>query len=92
MIREKGDKITGYFENLIKHHCSDSVDIVTPESRGSMLCLKFKKDPKNLLEAFEHKQVLCDFREPDILRMTPAPLYTSYEDVFNLVEIIREHS
>jgi len=91
-IREKGDKITSYFESLIKHHCAGAVEVVTPEARGSMLCLKFKKDPKKLLKAFEDKEVLCDFREPDILRMTPAPLYTSFEDVYSLVEIIRENS
>ncbi len=91
-IRAKGDKITGYLEELLKHYCSESVEVVTPESRGSMLCLRFKKDPKKLLEAFENKEVLCDFREPDILRMTPAPLYTRYVDVFNLVQIIQEFS
>lgn len=91
-LRKKGDHLTGFLEFLLKENCKESVDVVTPKERGSMLCLRFKKDPKNLLEEFQNKEVICDFREPDILRMTPIPLYNSYEDVFRLVKIIQENS
>ncbi len=95
-IRKKGDHLTAYLEWLLRSNGEDFVDIQTPEfalgeqTRGSMLSVRFKKDPKELEKVFKQKGVILDFREPDILRIAPAPLYNSYEDVFQLVEIIKE--
>ena len=97
-IRKKGDRLTSYLEFLLKESCGDFVEIITPEysdskqNRGSMLSLSFKKDPKKLLKTFGERGVICDFREPDILRMAPAPLYNNFSDIYRLVEIIREVS
>lgn len=96
VIREKGDQLTCYLEYLLKENCADLLDIVTPsfnaekQSRGSMLCIQMKNDPKPLVKVFGEKGVTLDFREPDILRICPAPLYNSYEDCFKLVQIIKE--
>lgn len=95
-IRAKGDKLTSYLEFLFKENCGDFVEIITPsfseenQVRGSMLSLRFKKNPKELVKSFGEKGIICDFREPDILRMAPAPLYNSYQDVFELVHLIKE--
>jgi kynureninase len=97
-IRKKGDHLTAYLEYLLQENCSDVCEIITPalqegkQMRGSMLCLKMKNDPKTLVEVFGKKGVILDFREPDILRVCPAPLYNSYEDVFKLVKIIQENA
>lgn len=87
-LRECGDQLTSYLEYLFLQKCADAVEVITPKQRGSMLCLAFKKDPKKLNDALKEKGVICDFREPNILRMTPAPMYNSYEDAYNLVEVI----
>ncbi len=95
-IRKKGDHLTSYLEWLLNKNCGDFVKIVTPaytsevQNRGSMLSVKFRKNPKKLNEELTKKGVVLDFREPDILRMAPAPLYNSYEDVFKLVQVISE--
>jgi kynureninase len=95
-IRAKGDQLTSYLEFLLKENCAGLFDVTTPEfnskkqTRGSMLSLQMKKDPKPLVKIFGSKGVLLDFREPDILRICPAPLYNSYEDCFKLVKIIKE--
>ncbi|MBT7611065.1 MAG: kynureninase [Bacteriovoracaceae bacterium] len=95
-IRAKGDKLTSYLEWLLKENCADLLDVTTPkycpdkQTRGSMLCLKMKGDPKPLVETFGKKGVLLDFREPDILRICPAPLYNSFEDCFKLIQIIKD--
>ncbi len=95
-IRKKGDQLTAYLEYLLREDCEDFITIITPElnekkqTRGSMLCLQMNKDPKALVTAFGKKGVMLDFREPDILRICPAPLYNSYEDCFKLVQIIKE--
>ena len=70
------------------------LDVVTPTSiegkqtRGAMLCLKFNENPKNIAEQLKHEGVIVDFREPDIIRLAPVPLYNSYEDVYRVVDLI----
>jgi len=44
------------------------------------------------MKELSHRAVFVDFREPDIVRATPAPLYNSYEDIFRLVQLIDEVS
>lgn len=90
-LRNKGDQLTAYFEWLISENLAENVEVITPSSRGSMLCMKFKKDPKLLFEQLIKAGAIVDFREPDIIRATPVPLYNSYEDVFRLVALMKEH-
>jgi len=91
-LRKKGDQLTNYLEWLLRRRCPDQVEVVTPAegSRGSMLCLRVKKAPRQLLKSLKDKDVILDFREPDILRVCPAPMYNSFQDVFRLVEILEE--
>ena len=89
-LRARGDKLTTYLEFLLKTKCDGKLEIITPASRGSMLSVQMKKDPKPLVKVFSEKGVILDFREPDILRITPAPLYNSYEDCYRLVQIMQE--
>lgn len=91
-LRKKGDQITSYFEWLIQNNLAEDVQIITPASRGSMLCMKFKNNPKAWYEKLIQAGAIVDFREPNIIRATPAPLYNSYEDVFRLVSLIKEFS
>ncbi|HXH74538.1 MAG TPA: kynureninase [Bacteriovoracaceae bacterium] len=92
-LRARGDRLTAYLEFLLKENCEGKMDIITPanqKERGSMLSIQLKKDPKPLVKVFSEKGVMLDFREPDILRITPAPLYNNYEDCFKLVQIMKE--
>lgn len=91
-LRKKGDQLTGYFEWLIKENLAGDVEIITPASRGSMLCMKFKNNPKIRFNKLIQAGAIVDFREPDIIRATPIPLYNSYEDVFRLVVLMKEYS
>jgi kynureninase len=88
-IVKKSQLLTGYFEYLLKNECLDQCQVITPADRGSMLCLQFKKSAKDCLKLFNDKRILCDFREPDILRITPAPLYNSFKEVTELVAVIK---
>lgn len=91
-LREKGDKLTSYFEWLIQQNLSEQVDVITPKERGSMLCLKFKTSPKSWFDKMIHAGAIVDFREPYIIRATPVPMYNSFEDVFRLVNLLKEFS
>ncbi|MBK23633.1 MAG: kynureninase [Halobacteriovorax sp.] len=95
-LKAKSIKITNYLEFLLKENVGDFVEIMTPpyeegkQTRGCMLSLRFKKNPKELNKVLGDKAVICDFREPDIIRATPIPLYNSFEDCFNFVQVLKE--
>ena len=90
-LRKHGDELTGTFENLLITRLKEKIEVISPiGERGSMLCLKFKNDPKKWAHKLREKDVYVDFREPDIIRATPTPLYNSFSDVYRLVEIFEE--
>ncbi len=95
-IVKKRNHLTSYLEWLLKESCEEFVRIQTPsfdkktQRRGAMLSIRVSLDPKKLVETFKQKDVIVDFREPDILRIGAAPLYNSYTDVFKLVQTIKE--
>jgi kynureninase len=95
-LRKRGDQLTDYLQFLLEENCRDIAVVTTPQNlesraqRGSMLSIKFNQSPEKLLEVFKTKGVIVDFRMPDILRMTPAPLYNNYSDIFQLVSTIKD--
>jgi kynureninase len=90
-IREKSIRITGYLEYLLNQLPDGFCSIITPENpeeRGSQLSIRLAKDPKDMLEALKREGAICDFRNPDIIRATPIPLYVRYQDVFDFAKIL----
>lgn len=88
-LRAKGDRLTGYLEFLLKRRLGDSIRLATPAQRGSMLCLRLDRG-KAWAERARGKGVHLDLREPDIARITPAPLYNTFEDIYRLVTALEE--
>ncbi|GGE29495.1 kynureninase [Psychroflexus planctonicus] len=91
-IRAKSEQITGYLEYLIDEINNDKIHIITPRNpseRGCQLSIQVKDADKALFDALTQKGVIADWREPDVIRVAPAPLYNSYQDVFNFVEILK---
>jgi kynureninase len=91
-LREKSIALTGYLQRLIEALPTGLLDIITPSAasdRGCQLSLRIARSPAdakrshNLLTA---AGVVGDWREPDVLRLAPIPLYNSYSDVFAAVE------
>jgi len=91
-LRARGDLLTATLENALKAELAGDVEVVTPASpeRGSMLCLRFKNNPKAWAHKLVESDVHVDFREPDIIRATPAPIYSSYADIFHFVNALKE--
>ena len=90
-IREKGDKLTAFLEYLLNDIPGDFCKIITPADpaqRGCQLSIRFKGEPKKLLAALKEEGVICDFREPDIIRAAPAPLYNSFDDIYRFARIL----
>lgn len=89
-LRERGDRLTSFFAAALAERLGDAVDIVTPAERGSMLCLRFRNNPRAWAPRLHERNVFVDFREPDIIRATPAPLYNSFSDIARLIDVFAE--
>ena len=89
-LRKKGDHLTSYFEWLIEENLRSHVSVITPKERGSMLCLKVANQPRQFMDKLIEQGAIVDFREPNIIRATPVPLYNSYTDVFQFVQLMTE--
>ena len=93
-LREKSIKLTGYLEFLLKEKLAEHIDILTtadPAQRGCQLSLRLHKGrdaARRVFEELEAAGVTGDWREPDVIRVAPVPLYNTYMDVFRFVEIL----
>jgi kynureninase len=92
-LRAKSISLTGFLQALIEMRLPDAVEIVTPrnpEQRGCQLSMRLAQglSAKRCQERLKADGVIGDWREPDILRLAPAPLYNSYSDVFKAVEAL----
>ena len=95
-LREKSVKLTGYFEALIRKHLAGVIDIATPNEparRGCQLSLRVRgpRDAGRSLYDHLHAQgVVVDWREPDVIRAAPTPLYNCYADCLRFVQVVHE--
>lgn len=91
-ILEKQQKITGFLEFLMNEMPGDDIRIITPkepESRGTQLSIELKTAGKGFFKKLTAAGVIADWREPNVIRLAPVPLYTSYQEVYQLVEVIK---
>lgn len=93
-IGSKRDLITAYLEYLILKVSAENEDflkIITPNSifdRGSQLSLVLKKDGKKKFDLLTEQGIIADWREPNVIRIAPAPLYNSFEDCWHFADVL----
>ncbi len=91
-LSSKSKKLTGYFELLINELKHQDIKIITPENpdeRGCQLSIQVKNADKSLHEKLTEAGVITDWREPDVIRCAPIPLYNSYQDIYRMVEKLK---
>ena len=94
-LRRKSLKLSQYLMDLIEAELGDSIHIITPredEARGCQVSLMVTVeglDGKAMFDALEKNGVTTDWREPNVIRVAPVPLYNSYEDAFHFVRILK---
>ena len=95
-MRQKSIALTGYLQHLVEQRLPGLVDCITPhapEARGCQLSLRIGRShaaAKHCHDLLTAAGVVGDWREPDILRLAPTPLYNSYQDVFAAVEALSQ--
>jgi kynureninase len=98
-LRAKSIALTGFLEQLLLP-LQSSVQLITPravESRGCQLSIRIlggDSRGKRVLDRLTELDVICDWREPDVIRVAPIPLYNRFEEVFTfaerLTQVLRE--
>ena len=90
-LRAKSLLLTGYLESLLRAQLADSLTILTPtdpEARGCQLSLRLKRtasEARKVFDALAAAGVTGDWREPDVIRVAPVPLYNTFCDVWEFV-------
>ena len=94
-LRAKSLELTGYLRWIIEGISAENggmFNIITPKDAtqsGAQLSILVKGDGRSIFKRLTDQGVYCDWREPDVLRMAPVPMYNSFEDVFRFGEALR---
>jgi kynureninase len=90
-LREKSDKLTAYMEYLLKQVTHLPFTIITPtdkKRRGAQLSMLFHERGREVFDKLTENGVIADWREPNVIRIAPVPLYNTYSDAFRFYEIL----
>jgi len=88
-LRTKSERLTGYLEALLQQNGTSELAILTPQDpqqRGAQLSLYLPHNGRAVYEQLVQSHVVCDWREPDVIRVAPVPLYNSFTDVYRFAE------
>lgn len=96
MLIKKSKLLTGYLFFILEEINSGSEEkilkIITPENedeRGCQLSVLMLQNGKRIFDALKKHGVLADWREPDVIRFSPVPLYNTFEDVYQFGQILK---
>ena len=88
-LRAKSVQLTGYLEFLLEQTAPSKFSLITPcqpERRGAQLSIRLANEGRKLCDTLAAQGVTGDWREPDIFRVAPIPLYNSFHDVYRCAE------
>jgi kynureninase len=92
-LRQKSIKLTGYLQFLLEDGSSGKLfNVITRREageRGCQLSIQAQEQPKELFGKLEAAGVKCDFREPNVIRAAPTPLYNTFHEVWRFANILR---
>jgi len=92
-LRQKSLKLTAYLEYLLRQVTHLSFTIITPKDpnkRGCQLSLLFAERGREIFDILTEKGVVADWREPDVIRIAPVPLYNTFEDCYTFYKILSD--
>ena len=95
-LRSKSERMTAYLDFLLQVELEGKLTVFTPAeaaSRGCQLSLSLaegRTKGRQVFEQLSSQGVVADWREPDVIRVAPVPLYNSHRDVWRFVQILKE--
>jgi kynureninase len=93
-LRAKSIKLTGYLQFLVESATHSKLTVITPRethSRGCQLSILVHEHAKELFSKLDAAGVKCDFREPNVIRAAPTPLYNTFHEVWRFAKILADH-
>jgi len=90
-LRAKSERLTGYLLWLLDRAPADTWRIITPrepERRGCQLSILVNDRPRERFSALQKAGIVCDFREPNVIRVAPVPLYNTFHDVWRFSQAL----
>jgi kynureninase len=93
---QKRDKITSYLEFVLQEidkEVDSTFEILTPTNpseRACQLSLFLHGEGRSLFEYLMKQGVIADWREPNVIRLAPVPLYCSFEDMYEFGQILKQ--
>lgn len=90
-LRARSERLTGYLERLLDELSLQHLEVMTPRDptrRGSMLSIVVHNQPRELFQKLESQGIVCDYREPNVIRVAPAALYNSFHDVWQFAQAL----
>jgi len=96
-LRRKSERLTGFLEDVLTAVAAEFPDagirIISPREparRGCQLSMEVTAHDRGLYDALVAAGAIADFREPNVIRMAPVPLYNRFEDIMTFADILRE--
>ena len=92
-LRNKSKGLTGYMEHLLRTRLPEELSIISPpdpEQRGCQLSIRTGPAGRRVHGILSEHGIRCDWREPDVIRVAPVPLYNRYADVHRFVKVMAE--
>ena len=89
---KKRDLIVSYLEYVLKEidkEVDSTFEIITPEARGTQLSVFLHGEGRSLFDYLMKNGVITDWREPNVIRLAPAPFYCSFEDMYRFGQILK---
>lgn len=92
-LQRKSSQLTRYLHELLLAECGEQLTVITPtDARGAQLSLRLHDTSEHARGVFKRlvaAGVMCDWREPDIIRVAPVPLYNRYTDAWDFVQALK---
>jgi kynureninase len=92
-LREKSERLTGYLAQLLSDLPRERIRLLTPEepgARGCQLSYQVPQGARELFDELRRRRIVGDFRAPDVIRLSPVPLYNTFHEAWRVAGAMRE--
>jgi kynureninase len=93
-LRAKGKKLSSFLIECLQELDAANLEIITPldpDKRGCQVSIRLLNPDKQLFNALLAAGVIADWREPDVIRVAPVPLYNTFQDIFRFYELLKKN-